>query len=183
MPVVPGALNYQQSPLYDTFELGASQPFPTPVVFFAAPVSATKSKAKTNMSEGYKLSPPEEFIVRALRFVTVGMDKADILNLIKNYAASLIVSNKVLLEAPIEFWSGGAGLFGVATTTATSTTIQDWSNGLPDPRAIAAIAAEDAIRIAPGETFRVELNGTSFTTAGTVFLRCYLDGRYGRAVG
>ena len=69
------------------------------------------------------------------------------------------------------------------TTTETAKTIKWVNNGVADPRAVAAINAEYQIPINSGETFRVELNGTSFTTTAAVFLRCYLDGIYGRAVG
>ena len=178
-----GVLNWQQSPLYDTYELAITTATPVKIVFFENPTGASKGSNLTNMADGFKLTPPEAFQVGALRFVAIGCDKADILALMQNYAASLIVSGKKLLEAPIEYFAGGAGIPGVATTTATTSTIESWSNGAPDPRAIAAIPVQDQILIDSGETFRVELNGATFDTTAALFLRCYLDGRYGRSVG
>jgi len=117
-----------------------------------------------------------------MRFVCIGMQAADVLNLMKNYAAALIVSNKTLLEAPIEFFAGGAG---PVTTYQPGNlgTADEALNGVADPRAIASITnIEDQIVIDSGETFRVELNGSSFTTAAALFVRCYLDGRWGKVV-
>lgn len=69
-----------------------------------------------------------------------------------------------------------------ASTTATTTTIQDFAYniGAPDPRAIFGLG-QYPIEIPFGTSFRVELQGTSFTTSNTapynlgLFLRCYLD--------
>jgi len=182
MPVQPGVLNYQQSPLYDTYQLAASTATPTKIVFFETPTGASKGKNLTNLTRGFELTAPENFRVAAMRFVPVGMNEADLLAFMKNYAATLYVSEKPLLEAPIEFFAGGAG--HLITAEGGSTGTAEYAiNGVADPRAIATITPEDQILINSGETFRVELNGTSFTTTAAVFLRCYLDGRYGRAVG
>ncbi len=40
-------------------------------------------------------------------------------------------SSLVIQHGPIKFWPGGVGLYGFATTTATTTTIQGATNGLP----------------------------------------------------
>ena len=182
MPVQPGVLNYQQSPLYDTYELAASADTPTKIVFFETPTGASKGKEKTNLTRPFELTAPENFKVAAMRFVPIGMDVTDVVSLMKNYAASLIVSGKTLLEAPIEFFAGGAGAV-VEYDSGSAGTGNSVSNGIADPRACAFISAPDQILIGSGETFSVELNGTSFNTTAAVFLRCYLDGRYGRAVG
>jgi hypothetical protein len=40
-------------------------------------------------------------------------------------------SSLVLQHGPLKFWPGGMGMYGFATTTATTTTIQGVSNGMP----------------------------------------------------
>ena len=177
-----GVLNWQQSPLYDTYELATTTATPVKIVFFENPTGATKGSQLTNMSDGFKLTPPEAFQVAAIRFVALGTPLVDLLSLQQQYAASLIVSGKILLEAPVDYFAGGAGAVLVGQGGGLGT-LEYAQNGVADPRAIAAIPAQDQILIDSGETFRVELNGATFTTSAALFLRCYLDGRYGRAIG
>jgi len=189
MALVEGQLNYQQSPLYDTYTLAVETAVPTHIIMFADPISPTKGPELTNMKKSHELPTPEKITVMAMRMVTLGMDEVDLISLMKQYTAQLIVSGKVLLDAPIEFWPGGAGIVGVVAGPTTGVAIEEWGNGVSDPRAIASILPDLRIKIEPGETFSVELFGTTFSTAaatagGTgVFLRCYLDGIRGRSVG
>jgi hypothetical protein len=178
----PGVLNFQQSPLYDTYQLAAAADSTTKIVLFETPAGGSKGKNHTNMTRGFELTSPENFEVAALRFVCLGCNEADVLALQKNYVASLIVSGKVALEAPIDFFSGGAGMV-IATEAGGTGTSEYAQNGIADPRAIAAIEPGYRVKINSGETFSVELNGTSFTATAAVFMRVYLDGIYGRAVG
>ena len=177
-----GVLNWQQSPLYDTYELATTTATPVKIVFFENPTGATKGRQLTNMSDGFKLTPPEAFYVAALRFVALGTPLLDLKLLMQQYAATLIVSGKILLEAPVDYFAGGAGALIVGEASGAGT-LEYAQNGVADPRAIAAIPVQDQILIDSGETFRVELNGATFTTSAALFLRCYLDGRYGRAIG
>lgn len=180
---VPGVLSARATPLYDTYELAAAQPTPTTITFFAS-TAAAKGANITNLVRAHEVPPPGYFKVLAMRFVAIGMDEADLRNFAKKYVARLKVGSQKtpLLEAPIEYWAGGAGLFGVAATTASATTIKEWTNGVPDPRAVASlflpgIGNQDyTIEIGGGEHFQVDLEGTSFNTTAAVFLRCYLDG-------
>ena len=177
-----GVLNWQQSPLYDTYELATTTATPVKIVFFENPTGATKGRQLTNMSDGFKLTPPEAFYVAALRFVALGTPLLDLKLLMQQYAATLIVSGKILLEAPVDYFAGGAGAVLVGQGGGLGT-LEYAQNGVADPRAIAAIPAQDQILIDSGETFRVELNGATFDTTAALFLRCYLDGRYGRSIG
>ena len=177
-----GVLNWQQSPLYDTYELATTTATPVKIVFFENPTGAAKGSQLTNMSDGFKLTPPEAFQVAALRFVALGTPLVDLLALMQQYAATLIVSGKKLIEAPLDYFAGGGGAV-MAAQGAGAGTLEYAQNGIADPRAIAAIPLEDQILIDSGETFRVELNGSTLTTTAALFLRCYLDGRYGRSVG
>lgn len=182
MSVIPGKLNFQNSPLYDTAEIAGSAATGSKIVFFQNPTGSTKGKNLTNMTRGYELTNPENFTVAAMRFVALGVDIADMLSLMKNYAASLIISGKVMLEAPIDFFAGGGGLV-IATEASGAGTVEYAQNGVADPRAVAMIPSAVQPKIESGETFSVELNGTSFTAGAAIFLRCYLDGVFGRAVG
>jgi hypothetical protein len=65
------------------------------------------------------------------------------------------------------------------STTATTTTIQAWTNGHPDPRAIYGVGPEYALDLPSNVPFAVELQGTSFTTStsgGGIHLQVFLDG-------
>lgn len=180
--MTPGVLNYQQTPLYDTYQLAITTASATKIVLFETPAGGTKGRNLTNLSRSFGLTGAENFRVGAMRFVCLGCNEADVLALMKNYTASLIVSGKVTLEAPIDFWAGGGGMV-IATEAAGAGTSEYAQNGIADPRAIAAINFDDQVMIESGETFSVELNGTTFTSAAAVFMRCYLDGLYGKTVG
>lgn len=180
----PNQRNAEQTPLYDTYELAANTATPTTIVFFANPLSATKAKNKTILGRPYQIGAGDLFHMIAMRFVALGMDDADLVNFMKNYCAQFILNRTPLLEAPIEFFPGGAGVSGFATTTKTDTTIKHVNNGVADPRAIAAAPSSLEILIDGSNTFEVDLVGTTFTSLATgpgLFLRCYLDGVWEKA--
>ena len=182
MPTVPNMRDAQQTPLYDTYQLAASQTVPTRVIFFAEPESATKGPHLTNIKRAYQIPGNEKFTVFGMGFAPIGMDEADILNFYKKYVAKLIVGEKTYLQAPMEHWPGGAGLWGVVATTADSTTLKQWTNGFPTPQAIQALAPDYSIPIEGGDNFRVELQGESFSSTAAIFLRCYLFGVWEKSV-
>jgi hypothetical protein len=182
MPVVPNIRDAQQTPLYDTYTLASGQSVPTRVVFFADPEGSNKGSNLTNLKKAYQIPGSEKFTVFGMGFVPIGMDEQDILNFYKNYVARLYVGQKIYLEAPMEHFPGGAGLWGVVATTASSTTIKQWSNGFPTPQAVQALAPDYAITIQGGDNFKVELSGNSFTAQAAIFLRCYLYGVWEKEV-
>jgi hypothetical protein len=168
------------NPLFDTFVIAASTTTGNKIVLFSDPISGTKGPERTNLTRPYQLGAGERFRVHAMRVVFVGCLKADIENFMKNFTFRLFVNNKVYLDAPCDYFAGGAGIFG--STNETGGLV--YSNGMPDPRAVAAVSADNPIVIGEGSTFRVEANGTAFNTAATVgvFCRVYLDGVHHRLV-
>lgn len=182
MPYVANLRDAQQTPLYDTYQLAASQSTPTKIILFADPESPSKGPHLTNLKRAYQIGNNEKFTVFGMGFAPIGMDETDIISFYKNYVARLIVGQKTYLEAPMEHFPGGGGLAGAVSTTATATTIKQWTNGVPSPQAVQALAPEYAIEIAGGDTFRVELVGQSFTAQAAIFLRCYLFGVWEKGV-
>lgn len=89
---------------------------------------------QTNMASGGKIPTGRGFMMYDLGITfnaqAVPGDIAqclDVMNLrFEKQNQSLVVQH-----GPIKFWPGGMGLYGFASTTATSTTIQGASNGLP----------------------------------------------------
>jgi len=170
----------QYTPLYDTLVIATTTPVGAEQTMFGRTAGANGINI-TNMTRAFELPGVEAFIVRALRVVPIGCAMLDIVSLMKNYAVRFIRGRAVELEAPIEYWAGGAGLFGLATTTNATTTIEQWSNGVPDPRAIASLA-DMPIRIEGGDHFELKLVGTTFQTTAALFVRFYLDGGFEKGV-
>jgi hypothetical protein len=127
--------------------------------------------------------PGDLFHMLAMRFVFIDCDEKDIIALYKGYCATFFRDNVPLIEAPIEFFPGGAGIQGSVAlyAQAAATVVKQWTNGAPDPRAINAISPDLEIRIGGENALRVELNGPTFTSTAAIFLRCYLDGVWEKA--
>jgi hypothetical protein len=175
------------TPLYDTYVLAANQATPATIQFFGSRTAAANGIWLTNLKKPGEIDANESFLIQAIRAVCIGMDEADIINLYKNYCLRLKIGNTTEVEAPLDYWPGGAGIAGVAAvaTTASATTInvRQWTNGQPDPRAICGFG-EYSIPIS-NSTFSVELAGTTFTTLATgsgICLRIYLDGLFQKEV-
>lgn len=186
------SLNWVQTPLYDTYTLAAAQAIPATITFFDTPASATKGRHLTNLSKQRQLVNPEQFIMSALRVVPVGMDEADIIALMKNYRLLFSLDRKEQLEAPIEFWPGGAGVSGAATTTAATTTIKQWCNGLPSPGAVNLFGIDADPRIGDTRFFidsettidlQLMASASPGNSVGAIHLRIYLDGYHGKKIG
>jgi len=170
--------NALRRPIFDTYILAANTATPTKIVMFDAPMSSTKGAEKTNITRPYQLSPGQRLTMFSLRIVPVAVDEADLVALIKQYTVNFLLNRVALLNAPVDYWAAGAGLAGVAATTAATTTIKQFTNGNPDPRAVIDFG-DKPIVIDDSDTFSIEILGTTFTTAaaGTgLFLRAYLDG-------
>lgn len=175
----PNQRDVEATPLYDTYQVAKAANTAALIQFFSTPTSGTKARNLTNLGRPYQINNGDLFHMRALRLVPIGMDEADIVAFMKNYTVQFILNRNQILEAPMEFWSGGAGLAGAAATTANATTIKQWSNGSADPRAIATLSPE--ILIDGGSTFEVDLVGTLFAATEAIFLRCYIDGLWEKA--
>ncbi|GIU80918.1 MAG: hypothetical protein KatS3mg005_4156 [Bryobacteraceae bacterium] len=172
-------LRYRLGCFYDTLKVAANTATTALYTLFQAPISSTKGINETNMTDSGKLPIPVSMKIMALRVFLIGMVVSDIENLFKNYALRLKIGQKYFLEGPIHFFPGGGGIHGAVSTTATTTTIQAWTNGAPDPRAIYGVGPEYALDLPSNVPFAVELQGTSFTTAsagGGIYLQVFLDG-------
>lgn len=184
--VVPNLIDVQQMPLYDTLVIAANTATPTLQYMFTEPISATKGRNRTNLTQGGRLESPKSFVVKAIR-VAFGpqMIYSDCANLYEKYILRLIVGDKDYQCAPLDFFPAGGGIVAVTGFDGAAAPTEKiyLSNGLQDPRAINVL--ELPITLGQGENFRVELEGTSFTTLSTgtgIFLRVYLDGILGRQV-
>ncbi len=171
----------QQTPLYDTYSLDKNTATPTEIEFFARQAGGSVGRQLTNLPKANSVGSGDLFHVLGVRLVCLGMTLKDIIALCKNYTFQFFKNDVKLLEAPPEFWPGGAGVVGAASTTATTTTIQFFGNGVPDPRAITSIAPQLEIKLDGGDRFGGKLVGTTFTSEnvddpGGIFIRCYLDG-------
>lgn len=199
--VAAGLVDVQQIPLYDRVIIAAATLTTNPIQFFTVPIgsgtgiSGVKQLWDTNLTQASRLESPRSFLVRAVRFyVESDVAPADLEALYKNYILVLIVGEKAYQLAPIWFFPQGGGMFAVGnlSTARLASTVQEQGtlNGVPDPRAINVIAENLAVKIEQGENFRVELQGSTFTTAaaaGTTFgqglnMRAVLDGVLSRQV-
>jgi len=177
---VPNVRRAQATPLYDTLVIATTTPVGAEQTMFGRTAGANGIHI-TNMTRAFELPGIEAFTLRALRVIPIDCALADVVSLMKNYCLRLIRGKAVELEAPIEYWSAGAGLFGAATTTNATTTIQQWGNGVPDPRAVASLG-DLPIRIEGGDHFEVKLVGVTFSTTAALCVRVYLDGIYEKGV-
>lgn len=174
--IMPGVRNSNQTPLYDT-KIIAAGATGAKIQFFAQTRAANNIET-TNLRRANQLEQGERFTVFGMGFEVVEPAQADLRDLYKKFAASLIVSGKERLVAPISHFPAGGGAHAAAATTATTTTIYSATNGVPSAGAVQSLAPEYAIGIDGGQIFSVELNGTSFTASAELFIRCYLFGVY-----
>jgi hypothetical protein len=154
----------RQSPLFDSLAIATTTLTTSPIKMFAnISGNAGIGPELTNMEKANELTGGKSFVVRSLRCV-LHAAAADITAFAKGYTVRLIAGGITLLDAPADFWPGGAGV----STSA--------SNGLNDPRAVTGFDL-DPIRLEDGISFNVTLQGTPFTTTAAFFLRVYLDGQ------
>ena len=172
-------LRYRLGCFYDTLKVAANTATASLYTLFQAPISSAKGINETNMTDSGKLPIPVSMKIMALRVALVGMTVGDIETLYKNYCMRLKIGQKYFLEAPVNFFPGGGGISGAVSTTAATTTIQAWSNGVPNPQAIYGVGPEYALDLPSNVPFAVELQGTSFTTTtggGGIYMQVFLDG-------
>ncbi len=168
---VAGKLDTVLSPLYDTLIVPITTAVGTNIKMFGSiqGVGGVQPE-QTNMSQSFTLPSPQSFLAQALRLVFIGCAKADIISFMQKYTVRFIAGSKTYLDAPAEYFAGGAGVN------------TDPTNGIPDPRAITSMG-DEPVNLTNGTTFRVEVVGSvGFTTTAAFFLRFYLDGLYTRGV-
>lgn len=172
-------LRYRLGCFFDTLSVAANTATAALYTLFQSPISSSKGIELTNMTDSGKLPFPISLKIMAIRVALVGMIQADIESLYKKYCLRLKIGQKYFLEAPVNFFPGGAGISGAVATTATTTTMNPLNNGVPDPRAVYGVGPEYALDLPSGVPFAVELQGTSFTTTATtggIYMQVFLDG-------
>jgi hypothetical protein len=170
---VPGKVRTLQSPYYDSYVVAASSSVnPTGVTKMFGNVQGVAGIGPniTNMQQAFQLSGGESFLLSSFRVVPIGCGQADLVSFAQNNTIRLIIGagNFYYCDAPMEYWAGGAGIYGGTSASA--------NNGIPDPRAIVPFDV-DPILLTDGVNFHVEIVGTAFTAAAAFFLRVYLDGQ------
>lgn len=183
MPTFGNYRDAQQSPLFDTYQAASSASIANRIAFFNSNTQSANGAEITNMPAAGFLPPPQAFNVFGLGFTPVDCDLSDIVKLMKQYVARLVIGTKTYLEAPLDFFPSPGGITGFATTTATTTTIKQFSNGVPGHGNTFALASDYSVKIESTERFEVNLIGTTgFTSTAAIFLRCYLLGVYEKSV-
>jgi hypothetical protein len=170
---IPGKVRTVQSPYYDTLVVAASAVVnPNGVTKMFGNVQGVNGVGPniTNMQQAFQLSGGEQFTLGSFRVVPIGCGQADLVSFAQNNTIRLIIGtgNFAYCDAPMEYWSGGAGISGGTSASA--------NNGIPDPNAIVGFN-EDPILLTDGVNFHVEIVGTPFTAVANFFLRVYLDGQ------
>jgi hypothetical protein len=197
MAVVPGFRSEWHAFAYDTVLVPVATAMPNPVQFFTLALgqgtsptvgSGAKLVQDTNLTEPQKLpNTAPDMWVRTVRFIVSGLTTPnDFHRLNKNYVLTILVNNSTYLQGPLDLFPAGGGGFaaGLMSTAqlATSTPTFGMLNGFPS--CSSTLQLTRPIPIGQGETFRAELNGTTFTTdaaGGTtlgqgLFMRVVLEG-------
>lgn len=123
--------------------------------FFQSPEG--KTIADTNLKQFSTIQYGWQFELHAIRVIpNTKVSIADAENLFANTALTLFKEGDVeVFSAPALIFSAGAGLTGAVSTTATDTTIDIVSNGLPTPSAVLRLPVP--LLIQGGETFNIRL--------------------------
>jgi hypothetical protein len=156
----------RQSPLYDSFSVATATTLNAAgLIKMFGNIDGLNGVGPdtTNMQKAFELQGGTSFLVRSMRCVFIAA-AADIASFCQKWTVRLIAGGIRELDAPADYWPGGAGVAGSA------------ANGVNDPRAIVGFDL-DPILLTDGISFRVELVGTTFTTTAAFFMRVYLDGR------
>ena len=170
---VPGKVRTVQSPYFDTYIVAAAgtvNPGGITKMFGNVQGVAGIGPNITNLQQAFQLQAGESFLLCSFSGVIIGTTLADADTFMTNNTVRLIIGagNYPYCDAPLEYWSGGAGAYGGTSAAAT--------NGIPDPRAITPFDV-DPILITDGTNFHAEILVTSFTASANFVLRLYLDGQ------
>lgn len=186
---VENRMDVQHTPLYDTVSWNAGDTVNelTAQWFTNVGPSSGKNKAKTNMTQSRRLPAPEAFSVFGIRvYWRPNVLLADLIQVLDNFALEFYLGQKSYNLGPLWYYAAGAGIFGTATTTATSTTITSWNNGTPFREGMHKLALP--IVIENQMTFWAQLVGgpvtlTASGSGGTgLSIVVLLDGFYARGV-
>lgn len=200
-PVAPNQADLVSWIIWDRITVAANATFAANYKFFTTPIGqSSKTKIDTNMTQVSRLEDPQWMNVTHLGIVlNPNIEQVDLNAILNNYYIEFWVGQKIYVEGPVQNFPGGVGASSGVATTATTTTLRTTSNGLPavsnlyDMRLPAGLDLGDratdgltGINILQGQSFKVELNGTSFTTTNTggsgVTMYCELHGILSRQV-
>lgn len=161
MAKVTGVKEKLHMPLYDAFVVppppptGAAPTFkgqmtdPRMIRFFVD--VQNKTKLETNLQASGVLPSQNRFEARALRVVTSGITADQLSDLIYNSVTTLLVGEKIMVEAPTYLFPSGAGVSGVNLPIASTVA----NHGEPDPMATFRFA--EPVTIDPQQNFRIEM--------------------------
>lgn len=198
-PIVPGVADLVNWYFYDSgATVAAGAATSASYQFFTNPISATKTKAQTNMEQVSRLPDPYVFNATHLGiYFSSNTIKADLDLLLANGYIEFWVGQKVYAEGPMQFFPGGAGLSGtgnIASTSAFTNGFQQLGNmfdmRLPPGIVLSADKMTDGntgISILQGQTFKVVLyfpTQPTMTVGGSggvgVTITCNLYGQLSR---
>ena len=156
MAKVTGVKEKLHMPLYDAFvvprpnrqppgNFAASMLDPRMIRFFVD--TQDKTKLETNLQASGVLPSQNRYEARALRVVTADLPPALISDLIYHSVTTLLVGEKIMVEAPTYLFPSGAGI------SPGDATVQN--HGQPDP--LATFRFAEAVAIEPQQNFRVEM--------------------------
>jgi hypothetical protein len=163
MAKVTGVKEKLHMPLYDAFVVppppatgtGTAPTFrslmtdPRMIRFFVD--VQNKTKLETNLQASGVLPSQNRFEARALRVVAAGLRAEDLSDLIYHSVTTLLVGEKIMVEAPTYLFPSGAGVSGVALSPTAFVT----NHGEPDPMATFRFA--EPVTIDPQQNFRIEM--------------------------
>lgn len=183
----PNAMDVQHEPIYDTYTLaaGTGNIIPNLTQFFTNPQNKTINQ--TNVQRPKQLDAPEAFACMAIRFHPLeSILLADLVNLYNSFVLEFWIGNKWYNRGPLWHYNAGGGVAGIASTTATNTTISAYTNGAPGRNSMGTL--EINIVIDNQASFFGQLNGVAVTltaaaSGGTgATLMMLLDGLHARGV-
>lgn len=191
MPVLVDVISGYHKFLYDKVAFAVNTALTNPIQFFTVPIgqgtsptagSGAKQIQDTNIDDGQRLpNPMLAFTLQSIRIQVMGAAAAvpvpsisDVGRLLRNYILRLYISNKVYLDAPLNYLPGGGGLQfqGQLSTAMLAITTQNFGGASGIPSDTAKFILAKPIKWNSQENFRVDLVGSTFTTdvtASTLF--------------
>lgn len=186
----PNMTDVQQTPLYDTVTIAAAGSFSQSTVqwFINVGANSNKSYAQTNLGQPKRLSAPESFSVQSIRIrFSENILYADLIAILNGFAFEFWIGQKSYQRAPLWMYNAGGGIFGVGATTATTTTLTNWNNGLPTREGILKLDLPLVLGnqvdfyawVVGAAAITLTASGSSGTGA---LVQCILDGYYSRGI-
>ena len=195
----------QQGHLWDSIKISKDHKLPNKIAFFQDPISAHRSLVDTNMYQGGRLPPPEEFVIQRVLFTfSSKADDRDIYRFAETRVFRFMLQNKIYLQSPIiSLQMRGRGEIVKAPIRICEYCCGVWVNGERCPGCgamefkISTIGGEEAgrcfvmdlgkgqeIKIEMGMYFRVELEGDmeGYVMEEDIKIWCHFEGLHTRGV-